>query len=75
MNRRHLSALAVAALLAAAACGGSEPEEQTELTRAQKDSIVADLPIPGARGVGNAMEARDRANARAAQHDSIGNRP
>ncbi len=67
-------ATAAAAWLLATACGG-QPEEATELTRAQKDSIVADLPIPGASGVGRAMDARDRANERAARHDSIGRRP
>jgi hypothetical protein len=75
MTRRYFTPLALALMLAAAGCGGGEPAEQTELTRAQKDSIVADLPIPGASAVGGAMEARDRANARTAQHDSIGNRP
>jgi len=54
------------------ACGGSEAEEPAaELTRAQKDSIVADLPIPGASAVGNALQARDRANARTEAHDTI----
>lgn len=65
-------AFIVIGLLAASACGGETAEEPgAELTRAQKDSIVADLPIPGASGVGRAMEARDRANARTEAHDSI----
>lgn len=64
---------AIALLVAAAGCS-AEAGEQTELTRDQKDSIVADLPTPGASGVGRALEARDRANARAADHDSIANR-
>ena len=64
--------VAAALMMGAAACA-SEAGEQTELTREQKDSIVADLPIPGASGVGGALEARDRANARTAAHDSIGN--
>ena len=66
--------VAAALLVAGAACAG-ESGEQTELTRAQKDSIVADMPIPGSSGVAGAMEARDRANARTADHDSIGNAP
>lgn len=60
---------------ASTACGGDSDDDRTAadtLTRAQKDSIVADLPIPGAQGVGAAMQARDRANARTADHDSIG---
>jgi len=69
MNRIHLLAVLTLTLTA---CGGTADGNQTELTRAQKDSIVADLPIPGASGVGRAMDARDRANARAADLDSIG---
>ena len=50
---------------------GEESASGADLTRDQKDSIVASLPVPGAAGVGRAMEARDRANARSAEHDSI----
>lgn len=61
--------------LSLAACAGESGDAQAAadtLTRAQKDSIVADLPIPGASGVGGAMRARDLANERTARHDSIG---
>lgn len=51
--------------------GSSESAEDT-LTRAQRDSIAASLPIPGARGVGAALQARDRANTRTQVHDSLG---
>lgn len=66
-----------AAFLAVAlhACGGSEGETVSvadTLTRAQKDSIAASLPVPGAGAVGAAMRARDAAQARAAAHDSMG---
>ena len=63
--------LGIAAALALAACGQEEPAVADSLTRAQKDSIVADLPVPGAGAVGRAMDARDRANARTAGHDTI----
>lgn len=69
MRRLHYTVILALSL---AACGGSGDGPQTELTRAQKDSIVADLPVPGASGVGRAMDARDRANTRAAELDSIG---
>lgn len=69
MTRFHFVALLA---LSTAACGGADAGEQTELTRAQKDSIVAGLPVPGASGVGRAMDARDRANARSTDLDSIG---
>lgn len=71
--KKTLSLLAVITL---AACGGDVDEDgQTAadtLTRAQKDSIVADLPIPGAGAVGAAMRSRDKANERTAAHDTIG---
>jgi ABC-type glycerol-3-phosphate transport system substrate-binding protein len=73
MKRRVLVALAV---LGVAACGqGATPEaaavDRDTLTRRQKDSIVSTLPIPGASGVGNALKAVDKANARVQQHDTI----
>jgi hypothetical protein len=75
MTKRYFLPLALTCLVGIAACGGDAPAEQTELTREQKDSIVADLPIPGASAVGDAMRARDAANERTAAHDSIGGRP
>jgi len=52
--------------------GGSDAAAATDtLTRRQKDSIVSNLPIPGAHGIAGAMEAVDRANARVEQHDTI----
>lgn len=73
-NMRKTTVVLVTAL-SLAACGGETGDTQAAadtLTRAQKDSIVADLPIPGANGVGGAMRARDLANERTARHDSIG---
>jgi hypothetical protein len=57
-------------------CGGGESDSSVSqadtLTRAQRDSVAARLPIPGARGVGAALQARDAANARTQAHDSMG---
>jgi predicted small secreted protein len=56
------------------ACGqgtGSDQSAADTLTRAQKDSIIAEMPIPGASAVGRAMDARDRANARTTAYDTI----
>jgi hypothetical protein len=76
LGRSAGRAIAVAVLAVALhACGGSEGEAVSAadtLTRAQKDSIAASLPIPGAGGVGAAMRARDAAQERAAAHDSLG---
>jgi len=70
---RRLVIVAVTAI-GVSACGQSEGDAQTAvdtLTRAQKDSIVATLPIPGASAVGRALDAREAANARTAAHDTI----
>lgn len=71
--KTRLMGLALAVIVTA--CGGDSDDDQRTaadtLTRAQKDSIVADLPIPGAGAVGAAMRARDQANERTATHDSI----
>lgn len=66
--------IVAAAVLAVGACGGDAGEARTDadtLSRAQKDSIIAELPIPGAGAIGDARRAVDKANARVQQHDTI----
>ena len=61
-------------LLASAGCGSSSGDAQASadtLTQAQRDSIFAELPIPGASGIGAARRAMESANARVEQHDTI----
>ncbi len=41
------------------------------LTRRQKNEIIRDLPIPGARGVGRALDVSDQLQDRADRHDSL----
>lgn len=65
----------VSVLLFAAACGGSEPAKGRELTRREKDSIIARSPIPGARAVGTSMTSADSAAARQARLDSADQEP
>lgn len=64
-------ALAVAVL---AACAGSESEtaqnRRDTMTKRQRDSVLAQSQLPGARGVGMAMKAADSAAARRARLDS-----
>ena len=63
------------ALLGLGDCGGGDsgaPADTEALSRRQKDSLVAELPIPGAAGIGKALEASDAIDARNAQLDSIG---
>ena len=72
---RNISLTALAGLtivLLACSGGGNAGDNPADtLTRRQKDSIIATLPIPGARGVGKALDALEKSNVRAAQHDSI----
>ena len=59
-------------LLGMSECGGGEAATEGEaLTRSQKDSLVAEMPIPGAAVVGKALEASAAIDARNAQLDSI----
>jgi len=63
-----------AAMLAVWACGQSAEEATNAadtLTRREKDSIIATMPIPGSRGVGRALDAQDASRERAAALDSI----
>lgn len=71
MKRALIVALAV---LGVAACAEREAAYQTAvdtLTRRQKDSLIATMPIPGAGAVGRALDAADLANARTQAHDTI----
>ncbi|MCH8812720.1 MAG: hypothetical protein IID07_12885 [Gemmatimonadetes bacterium] len=41
------------------------------LTRRQKNDIIRTLPVPGARGVGRALDVSDLLQDRADRHDSL----
>ncbi|HEU5260026.1 MAG TPA: hypothetical protein VFU41_01250 [Gemmatimonadales bacterium] len=63
-------------LLLLAACGGSQSGDAgtvagDTLTQRQRDSILAQSRIPGARGVGRAMQAADSISARVRATDSV----
>lgn len=68
-----LAALAGSVLLLLGCSGGQSASDEAaeRLTRRQKDSIIATLPIPGAKGVGKALDALEKSNIRAAEHDSL----
>ena len=73
-GRSGRAALAAAVAVGLWACGqgGGDAESAADtLTRRQRDSIISTMPIPGARGVGRALDAQDAARARADQLDSI----
>ncbi len=60
---------------ALAGCSGGGPppaaDAPPERTRPQRDSLLSTLPVPGAQGVGRALDAAGAAAERARQHDTI----
>ncbi len=71
MKRALIVACAALAVWACGESGGDAQSAADTLTRSQRDSIIADMPIPGAGGVGRALDAADRARERADALDSI----
>ena len=69
--RAHL--LTVALALCAACSGGKSAKSAADvaLTERQRDSILAQSRIPGARAVGSAMRAADSTSARVRATDSV----
>lgn len=68
------AAIVAAAVLGVWACGSSAGDAQSAadtLTRRQKDSLIATMPVPGAGAVGRALDAADRAAARTEAHDTV----
>lgn len=73
---KSISMAALAALtLISIGCSGtgdaSASNAADTLTRRQKNEIIRTLPVPGARGVGAALDVSDRLAERAQAHDSV----
>ncbi len=69
-----LAALAVLTILSVGCYGSGDASASNAadtLTRRQKNEIISTLPIPGARGVGAALDVSDRLAERARAHDSL----
>ena len=68
------SLIVAAAVLSVGACGQSAGDAQTAvdtLTRRQKDSLISEMPLPGAGVVGRALDVQDLTRDRAEALDSI----
>lgn len=65
--------VAVAVLVLAVACGGGQSSSagRDTLTQRQRDSILAQSKVPGARAVGAAMKAADSASAKIRATDTV----
>jgi hypothetical protein len=70
MRRSGLVLLAI--VLSACAAPETAGNNRDTMTQRQKDSVLAQSQLPGARGVGMAMNAADSAKARQAKLDSAG---
>ena len=64
----------VSVLLLAAACSGSN-EQGAARTERERDSLIGQSRLPGARGVQGALDVSDSATARNARLDSISAAP
>jgi hypothetical protein len=77
MSHAHTAALIVLTVaLIVVACGDrqSQPSRAApgdSLTQRQRDSLLAESGIPGARGVGRARRVADSVSARARAADSV----
>jgi len=62
------------AVMGVGACGqsaGGDASAADTLSRRQRDSIISTMPIPGAGGVGRALDAQDASRDRSRALDSI----
>lgn len=74
MKRSAARAVFLATLLPLAAACPGEPESGTDssnLTRAQRDSMIGESQLPGAGAVKRALDAAESARERAEALDSI----
>ena len=63
--------LILGVVLGPGACTEKKPESpQKALTQQQRDSVLAETPLPGAKVVGRAIAVSDSAAARAERLDS-----
>ena len=65
------SYVVIATLLLAGCTAGEEATSEAELTREQKDSVIAESSIPGSQGVRKAIDVREASQDRMSQLDSI----
>ena len=69
-----MAALAALTILSVGCFGSGDATASNAadtLTRRQKNEIISTLPVPGARGVGAALDVSDRLAERAHVHDSL----
>ena len=75
MAKRQIVLGSVLLLLAAGACAKDDTQQTTTRTQREKDSILANSQIPGARAVKKTMTVADSAAARQARIDTSQENP
>ena len=68
---RYRILAAVGAVLLLAGCSKHADRPATTLTEAQRDSVLAREPVPGASAVGGAMRAAGKEQRHASSVDSL----
>ena len=75
MTNRGLALAGAIVTLALAGCTKDEPESKPVRSQREKDSILANSQIPGAKAVKRAMKSADSASARQARLDTAQESP
>jgi hypothetical protein len=76
MSKRGIAFAGAVLTLVLGACTKDEPDQtKTELTQREKDSILANSTIPGAKAVKKTLSTADSAAARQARIDSSQQNP
>jgi hypothetical protein len=76
MSKRGFTLAGILVVIAVAGCAKDDSaDSKPELTRREKDSIIANSQIPGAKAVKKSMTAADSATARQTRLDSALNSP
>lgn len=75
MHLRWRAFVLGASALAVSACGEDGPDKRAGMTQREKDSVLGQSQIPGAKAVKTGMRNADSASARQARLDSADREP
>jgi hypothetical protein len=71
----RLVLLLASGMVILSACDGGDEANRVPATERQRDSVIGGSRLPGAQGVGRALQATDSASSRRALEDSIAREP
>jgi hypothetical protein len=67
----RVALLLAAGIVIMSACAGDREGNRPPATQRERDSVIGASRLPGAQGVGRALQASDSASSRRALEDSI----